>query len=96
MNRQEFSQQLCGAALIGGFGKLAVAQQQTRDMSETLDFLTRRGKTAKLITSVCTGSMVLGAAGLVRGYKATSHWSVRDLLPQLGAELVVSRGGARP
>ena len=58
---------------------------------ETLDFLARRGKTAKLVTSVCTGSMVLGAAGLLRGYKATSHWSVRDLLPQLGAELVLSR-----
>lgn len=42
--------------------------------SETLDFLTRRGKSAKLLTSVCTGSMVLGAAGLLRGYKATSHW----------------------
>lgn len=59
--------------------------------SETLDFLARRGSTAKLVTSVCTGSMVLGAAGLLRGYKATSHWSVRDLLPQLGAELVVNR-----
>lgn len=35
--------------------------------------------------------MVLSAAGLLRGYKATSHWAVRDLLPQLGAELVVNR-----
>lgn len=59
--------------------------------SETLDFLAQRGKTAKLVTSVCTGSMVLGAAGLLRGYKATSHWSVRDLLPLLGAEVVVNR-----
>ena len=59
--------------------------------SETLDFLARRGKTAKLVTSVCTGSLVLGAAGLLRGYKATSHWSMRDILPQLGAELVVKR-----
>jgi cyclohexyl-isocyanide hydratase len=59
--------------------------------SETLDFLSRLGKTAKLVTSVCTGSMVLGAAGLLRGYRATSHWSVRDILPQLGAELVVNR-----
>ena len=50
-----------------------------------------RGKTAKLMTSVCTGSMVLGAAGLLRGYKATSHWPVRDILPQLGAELAVNR-----
>jgi len=59
--------------------------------SETLDFLAQRAKTAKYVTSVCTGSMVLGAAGLLRGYKATSHWSVRDLLPQLGAELAVNR-----
>jgi cyclohexyl-isocyanide hydratase len=35
--------------------------------------------------------MVLGAAGLLRGYKATSHWPVRDILPQLGAELAVNR-----
>jgi len=40
--------------------------------SETLDFLARRGKTAKLVTSVCTGSMVLGAAGLLRGYKVSA------------------------
>jgi cyclohexyl-isocyanide hydratase len=59
--------------------------------SETLGFLAQCGRTAKLVTSVCTGSMVLGAAGLLRGYKATSHWSVRDILPQLGAELAVNR-----
>jgi cyclohexyl-isocyanide hydratase len=59
--------------------------------AETLDFLSRKAKTAKLVTSVCTGSMILGAAGLLRGYKATSHWSVRDFLPLLGAELVVNR-----
>ncbi len=182
MNRREFSQQFCGAALSAAFAKLAVAQQQTHDTSakqhltsektaeiamliypgmtaldligpqqvfgylagvnvelvaktkdlvrsdtgitirpsktfadcadpvdilfvgggangtvalmtdsETLDFLARRGKTAKLVTSVCTGSLVLGAAGLLRGYKATSHWAVRDILPLLGAELVVNR-----
>jgi cyclohexyl-isocyanide hydratase len=182
MNRREFSQHLCGAALSAAFAKMAVAQQQTQEASgkqdsmpekpaeiamliypgmtaldligpqqvfgylpgvnvkliaktkdpvrsdtgitiqpsktfadcadpldilfvgggsdgtvalmtdsETLDFLAQRGTTAKLVTSVCTGSMVLGAAGLLRGYKATSHWSVRDLLPQLGAELVVNR-----
>ena len=182
MDRREFGQRLCGAALSAALAKLAIAQQQTRDTSgkqqsisdklteiamliypgmtaldligpqqvfgylpgvnvelvaktknpvrsdtgitilpsktfadcadpvdilfvgggsdgtvalmtdsETLDFLAWRGKTAKLVTSVCTGSMVLGAAGLLRGHKATSHWSVRDLLPQLGAELVVNR-----
>ena len=182
MNRREFTQQLCGAALSAAFAEMAVSQQQTHDTSgeqhsmpekraeiamliypgmtaldligpqqvfgylpgvnvelvaktkdavrsdtgitiqpsktfadcadpvdilfvgggsegtvalmtdsETLDFLAQRGKTARLVTSVCTGSMVLGAAGLLRGYKATSHWSVRDILPQFGAELVVSR-----
>ena len=182
MNRREFSQQLCGAALSAALSKMALAQQQSQDTSgkqhsmaekpeeiamliypgmtaldligpqqvfgylpgvnvelvaktkdlvrsdtgisirpsktfadcadpvdilfvgggsdgtvalmtdsETLDFLAHRAKTAKYVPSVCTGSMVLGAAGLLRGYKATSHWSVRDLLPQLGAELVVNR-----
>ena len=59
--------------------------------AETLNFLSRCGKTARLVTSVCSGSLVLGAAGLLRGYKATSHWAVRDLLPLLGAEVVVNR-----
>jgi cyclohexyl-isocyanide hydratase len=58
---------------------------------ETLNFLSERAKSAKLVTSVCSGSLVLGAAGLLRGYKATSHWAVRDILPLLGAELVTSR-----
>jgi cyclohexyl-isocyanide hydratase len=35
--------------------------------------------------------LVLGAAGLLRGYKATSHWAVRDILPLLGAEVVAGR-----
>ncbi|HKF49881.1 MAG TPA: DJ-1/PfpI family protein [Terracidiphilus sp.] len=182
MNRREFSQQLCAAALSAAIARMAVAQQQAHDTSgeqhsmpqkpaeiamliypgmtaldligpqqvfgylpgvnvelvaktkdlvrsdtgisirpsktfadcadplevlfvgggsdgavalmtdgETLDFLAQHARTAKYVTSVCTGSMVLGAAGLLRGYKATSHWSVRDLLPQLGAELVVNR-----
>jgi len=73
---------------VGGAGNGTVAVMKD---AETLDFLSRKAKTAKLVTSVCTGSMILGAAGLLRGYKATSHWSVRDLLPLLGAELVVNR-----
>jgi cyclohexyl-isocyanide hydratase len=48
------------------------------DDPEVLTFLREQGKTARYITSDCTGSLVLGAAGLLRGYKATSHWSVRD------------------
>jgi cyclohexyl-isocyanide hydratase len=51
----------------------------------TLRFLADRGARAKLVTSVCTGSLVLGAAGLLEGYKATSHWATRDLLTHFGA-----------
>jgi cyclohexyl-isocyanide hydratase len=43
------------------------------------------------VTSVCTGSLLLGAAGLLDGYKAASYWMVRDLLPLFGAELVKER-----
>jgi cyclohexyl-isocyanide hydratase len=56
-----------------------------------LDFVSTRGKTAALVTSVCTGSMVLGAAGLLNGYKATSHWATRSLLPLFGATAVDQR-----
>lgn len=53
--------------------------------AEVLDFLRRQGETARYVTSVCTGSLVLGAAGLLKGLKATSHWSARDLLARFGA-----------
>ena len=52
---------------------------------ETLQFLADRGATAKYVTSVCTGGLVLGAAGLLRGYRATAHWGVAGLLPVMGA-----------
>ena len=52
---------------------------------ETLSFLADRGSRAQYVTSVCTGSLILGTAGLLKGYKATSHWAFRDLLPILGA-----------
>ncbi|MDX1934801.1 MAG: DJ-1/PfpI family protein [Capsulimonadales bacterium] len=53
---------------------------------EVLNFLADRGKTASYVTSVCTGSLLLGAAGLLEGYRATSHWAVRDeILPLYGA-----------
>lgn len=48
-------------------------------------FLQRKAKTAKYITSVCTGSLILGAAGLLKGYKATTHWATFDALKELGA-----------
>jgi cyclohexyl-isocyanide hydratase len=56
-----------------------------------LAFLADRGSRARYVTSVCTGSLLLGAAGLLKGYKATSYWMVRDLLPLFGAELATGR-----
>ena len=50
-----------------------------------LAFLADRGSRAKWVTSVCTGSLVLGQAGLLRGYRATSHWVGRPLLKEFGA-----------
>jgi cyclohexyl-isocyanide hydratase len=52
---------------------------------ETLDFLRRKGEEADWVTSVCTGSMILGAAGLLEGYRAATHWTTRELLAELGA-----------
>jgi len=53
--------------------------------AEMLDFLRRQAKAATYITSVCTGSLVLGAAGLLKGYRAATHWSAMDLLGAFGA-----------
>ncbi|HTN85599.1 MAG TPA: DJ-1/PfpI family protein [Sorangium sp.] len=58
---------------------------------EVLDFLAARGEQASYVTSVCTGSLVLGAAGLLRGHRATTHWGFREVLPLLGAERVDAR-----
>lgn len=52
---------------------------------EVLGFLADKGKNARYVTSVCTGSLILGAAGLLQGYKATSYWSMREFLKELGA-----------
>ena len=52
---------------------------------EMLDFLRRQAPGAKYITSVCTGSLVLGAAGLLRGFRAATHWSAMDYLEKFGA-----------
>lgn len=71
----------------GTRGTLAAMQDE-----EVLTFLAERAPTATYITSVCTGSLVLGAAGLLKGKRATSHWGVRDsILPLLGATPVAER-----
>jgi cyclohexyl-isocyanide hydratase len=56
-----------------------------------IDFLADRGARARFVTSVCTGSLLLGAAGLLDGYRAASYWMVRDLLPLFGATAVHER-----
>ncbi len=56
-----------------------------------LDFVRRQAAHARYVTSVCTGSLVLGAAGLLRGKRATSHWNARDLLARFGAIPVNAR-----
>ena len=66
-------------------------QVEMMDDTETLDFLRDQAANAKWVTSVCTGSLILGAAGLLKGYKATSHWASRDQLSLFGAEPVEAR-----
>jgi cyclohexyl-isocyanide hydratase len=66
-------------------------QIELMDDAATLEFLQRIEPTCRLVTSVCTGSLVLGAAGLLTGYRATSHWSSIDQLSLLGAEPVAQR-----
>ena len=53
---------------------------------EVLQFLRDKGARARYVTSVCTGSLVLGAAGLLKGYRATSHWTTLSVLQELGAQ----------
>ncbi|MBR0705818.1 DJ-1/PfpI family protein [Bradyrhizobium liaoningense] len=52
---------------------------------EVLEFLRRQAEDAKYVTSVCTGSLALGAAGLLKGYRAATHWSAMEMLSQFGA-----------
>lgn len=59
--------------------------------TEVLDFLRRQAAQARYVTAVCTGALVLGAAGLLRGKRATTHWASLPLLPLLGAEAVAER-----
>jgi cyclohexyl-isocyanide hydratase len=60
-------------------------QQDLMEDEEALSFLRKQAAGAKYITSVCTGSLVLGAAGLLQGKRATSHWNALEHLKPLGA-----------
>ncbi|NJR76269.1 MAG: DJ-1/PfpI family protein [Scytonema sp. CRU_2_7] len=70
----------------GGIGQVEVMKD-----IEILSFLKQQGETAQYVTSVCTGSMILAAAGLLQGYKATCHWAFRNQLSMLGVEVVPER-----
>ncbi|WP_040500829.1 DJ-1/PfpI family protein [Henriciella marina] len=64
----------------GGFGTVEVMQD-----AETLDWVRQVAREADWVTSVCTGSLVLGAAGLLKGYRATTHWASHEQLGFFGA-----------
>lgn len=70
----------------GTSGTLAAMEDEA-----TLAFMRSRGQQARWVTSVCTGSLILGAAGLLQGRRATSHWVARDLLTRFGATPVDQR-----
>jgi cyclohexyl-isocyanide hydratase len=66
----------------GGFGTADVVED-----GETLEFLAERAPHAKYVTSVCSGSLILAAAGLLRGYRATTHWTAYEALAAFGVEV---------
>jgi transcriptional regulator GlxA family with amidase domain len=70
----------------GGFGTIEAMEDQ-----ELLTQLRRLARDARYVTSVCTGALVLGAAGLLQGKRATSHWAWRDALSAFGATVDDSR-----
>jgi cyclohexyl-isocyanide hydratase len=70
----------------GGPGQEALMEDE-----EVLSFLRTQASGAQYMFSVCTGALVCGAAGLLVGRKATTHWSAHHLLPYFGAEAVNER-----
>jgi cyclohexyl-isocyanide hydratase len=72
--------------LLKGVGKVSL--EGVRLVFVTLK---QQSITAHYVTSVCTGSLILAAAGLLQGYKATCHWAFRDQLAMLGVEVVPQR-----
>lgn len=70
----------------GGFGVADALVDK-----ETVDFIRRQGQGAKYVTSVCTGAFLLGAARLLQGKRATTHWGYTGILDQVGATYEASR-----
>lgn len=78
--------QLDVICIPGGPGQLNLMADEA-----VLSFIRGQSQQARLVTSVCTGSLILGAAGLLQGYKATTHWASLEQLSLLGAEPVNER-----
>ena len=70
----------------GGFGTRPLLHDE-----ETLEWIRRTAAAARQVTSVCTGSLLLGKAGLLEGKRATTHWAALDLLESLGTGAEVQR-----
>jgi transcriptional regulator GlxA family with amidase domain len=70
----------------GGFGTRALI-----DNAEALDWIRNVAARARQVTSVCTGSLLLAKAGLLKGHRATTHWGALDLLDSLHAGVTVER-----
>jgi putative intracellular protease/amidase len=70
----------------GGFGTRALMHDDAM-----LDWIRTAHRHSTWTTSVCTGSLLLGAAGVLRGLRATTHWLALDMLPNLGAEPTLER-----
>jgi cyclohexyl-isocyanide hydratase len=70
----------------GGFGQEAVMEDE-----EVLGWIRQQAKGARCVFSVCTGALILGAVGLLKGRRATTHWNSIDLLPYFGATPVNER-----
>ena len=75
----------------GGPGQKAIM-----DDGDILGFVRAQGEAARYVTSVCSGSLLLGKAGLLDGYEAGCHWAWREALAQFGATPVSRRVVARP
>jgi cyclohexyl-isocyanide hydratase len=86
---QAFDDVVNGPAVLfvpGGSGSYSMMNDP-----DVVRFLQRVGPTAEYVTSVCTGSLILASAGLLRGYRATTHWVVHEVLATLGAIPVSER-----
>lgn len=64
----------------GGYGQEALMADE-----EVLGFIRRQAASARYVYSVCTGALLCGAAGLLHGKRATTHWTAMDVLPYFGA-----------